>query len=101
MAPPRPRQRQLADRALACGWQPARRARRACLDLLWGSRHALLATLIRKVLACALVVSAAAVAAYPLLQRYAMRSADTSVAPDGAARARRSCSGSCSACSWR
>ena len=39
----------------------------------------LLATLIRKILACALVVSATAVACYPLLQRYAMRSADASV----------------------
>jgi uncharacterized membrane protein YfcA len=42
----------------------------------------LLATLIRKILAGALVVSAVAVASYPLLKRYAMRSADTSVAPE-------------------
>ena len=41
----------------------------------------LLATLIRKILAGALVVSAAAVASYPLLQRYMMHSADASVAP--------------------
>ena len=40
----------------------------------------LLATLIRKILAGALVVSAAAVASYPLLQRYAMRS-DPSATP--------------------
>ncbi len=39
----------------------------------------MLATLIRKILAAALVVSAIAVASYPLLQRYAMRSADASV----------------------
>ena len=38
----------------------------------------MLATLIRKILSCALVVSAIAVASYPLLQRYAMRSADAS-----------------------
>jgi uncharacterized membrane protein YfcA len=38
----------------------------------------LLANLIRRILAAALVVSATAVASYPLLQRYAMRSADAS-----------------------
>jgi uncharacterized membrane protein YfcA len=38
----------------------------------------LLANLIRRILAAALVVSSTAVASYPLLQRYAMRSADAS-----------------------
>jgi uncharacterized protein len=41
----------------------------------------LLAILIRKILSGALVVSAAAVASYPLLKRYAMHAADASVAP--------------------
>jgi uncharacterized membrane protein YfcA len=41
----------------------------------------LLALLIRKILAGALVVSAIAVATYPLIKRYAMRSADTGAQP--------------------
>ena len=63
LAPPRARQRQLADRALAGGGQPARRARHARPGST--SRRptrTLLAALIRKVLAGALVVSALAVA---------------------------------------